>query len=62
MNLEGKRVDLTFVNGEEEIFTVISAEDATILVKDDFGSKTVIPLSSILRMDILKLFFKKNQN
>ena len=62
MNLEGKRVDLTFVNGEEEIFTVISTQDATILVENELGFKTVIPLSSILRMDILKLFFKKNQS
>lgn len=62
MDLKGKFVDLTFVNGDEEIFGVISIQDGMVLVENKSGFKTLIPLSAILRMDILNLFFRENQN
>lgn len=56
MDLKGKRVNLTFVNGEKQIFNVISIQDNTILVESKSELKTLIPFSAIMRIDILTYF------
>lgn len=52
MDLKGKRINLTFLNGEKQIFNVISIQDDTILVKSKSEFKTLIPFSAIMRIDI----------
>ena len=58
--LKGKTIGLNYVNGDYDICNVISVEDNMIMVEYE-GIRTLIPFSSILRMNILNLNFGNNR-